>query len=227
MVTIDNDGEDMSLERIADDICLDFPQPLESSVLRSVVRAFREFCVSSEAWRMTLEECIVKGVNHYDICMPEGAYILALNEARFSGSEGTDYKLTPVDLNAMELSETGNPHHCFISDTQFIVAEAGGTGLARVEVKVAPTVDIKEIPKVIGNKYFDVIRSGAIHDLLKTPGQEWRPDMTRNEIDQYRMYFLEGIATAKREANRSMSKPKRTVKYGGISFGRRRNQASY
>jgi len=209
----------MPLSEIVDDISLDFPEPLDSTILRSVRRAFREFCIKSHAWRATVEIKVVEGINFYDLDLDAHSYALAMQEANFSVRDGDSYRLTAVDGNGMERSPTGLPHHCYTSDDEFFLMEAGQDGVAKVEVKIAPTNKILEIPEKLGAKYLDVIRSGAIYHLLRTPGQAWKPDMNRYEVDQYYASFNDGILEAHREATRKMSKPKRTIQYGGIQFG--------
>ena len=190
-----------------DSIQSDVPEPLDSLIARQVRYVIQEFFRLSEAWRHE-ERLPVLDINVLLEEMPLNTYVASTRYAYFEPAEREERRKLTSNLphrigSRNEISE-------FAHSGNTILLDAFEKGTLEVSVVVQPSRNIDSVPDSLGDKWFDVIRRGAIARLLAMPDRPW----TNNRASaQYEAYFREGIALAKREVRQDRSRPKRTVRF--------------
>lgn len=216
----------MKISELVDDIQRDYPDPLESTIERAVRRAFLDFCKRSEAWRHRDGDALVIGENYYPLVVPQGTYVLATEFCRVTLANGDERTLTPVQWERVRLDGRGLPEVFCIEDKELAISPVGVEGEYVLEVKLAPKRSCTDIPEEMADKFLDVIRNGAIYELLRMPGQYWSENITRNQVADMQAEYEAGVMEAKREARKDRSRPSRVAQIGGYSVGTRRRTRS-
>lgn len=186
---------------------MDVSEPLDGTVARQVRYAIQEFFRASESWRHT--ERIEITSDEVELRnMPAETYIASTRYAYFE-PEGRDarYKLTSELPHRLEQA---NKVGTFAHEDGLILLDAFEKGTLEVSVVVQPNRDIDSVPDSICDKWFDVIRRGAVARLLSMPNTTWE---NRGAANTYEVHFREGIAKAKRETRDDRSRPKRSVRF--------------
>ena len=196
-----------------DSIRPDVPEPLDSLVARQVRYAIQEFFRLSEAWRHT-ERLPVKDINVLLQDMPAETYVASTRYAYFE-PEGRDGRRKLVSTLPHRIEST-NQISEFSHSGNTILLDAAEKGTLEVLVVVQPNRNIDSVPDSLGDKWFDVIRRGAVARLLSMPEQPWT---NGRAAAFYENHFREGIELAKRETRRDRSRPKRAVQFNkGFSW---------
>lgn len=190
-----------------DSITADVPEPLDSMVARQVRYALQEFFRLSEAWRHE-ERLPVTDINVTLQDMHPDTYVASTRYAYFEPENRDERrKLTSTlahrigsESQISEFSHSGNT----------IMLNSFEKGTLEVSVVVQPSRSIESVPDLLGDKWFDVIRRGAMARLLAMPNQPWT---NGNSAAYYEEHFREGIRLAKREVRHDRSRPKRSVRF--------------
>lgn len=203
----------MLLEEMVADIQTEFPEPLESVVIRALKRTLSDFYRRTEAWRVQ-DTISGTGGNVYYLSPPDGTYPMAVRRARavIDGHEGTLQYVTPDLLG----SGRSRPTELTLNEDFVEVDTVDPFDELKVWYVVVPQMAIEEVPDEIAIKHFDFIRAGAVYHMLCTPGQPWQVNSTVNDKNYYLAAFENGIVQARREARQDRSRPARKVRYGGI-----------
>lgn len=212
----------MLISELVDDIQRDYPEPLDRTVDRAVRRAFLDFCKRSEAWRHTEYGTLAPGDVFNPVSLPENTYVLATDWCKVTTESGNEIQLTPVEYRKISLEAQGTPSVFCVEDGELLISPTGAAGEYELTAKLAPKRTCGEIPEELADRYYEVIRNGAIYQLLRMPGQIWSREITRYEIADMGDAFERGIAEAKREARKDRSRPSRVAKAGGYEVGIRR-----
>lgn len=190
-----------------DSIRSEVPEPLDSAVARQVRYAIQEFFRSSESWvhieRIEVVEDTVPLAE-----LPAETYVASTKFAYFEPEGRPErFKLTST-----------LPHRINPDGAISMFAHSGGTillngfekGTLEIAVVVQPNRSVDSVPDLLADKWFDVIRRGAIARLLSVPDESWS---NYSAAARYEAHFREGIAKAKREARRDRDRPKRSVRF--------------
>lgn len=216
----------MDLSVFVEDIQRDHPEPLESSILRSVKRAVIEFARETDAWRFNYATQFDKAQNIYVLPLPANTYVRYLKQAYFYPRSGGERRLKVYDGVGKMHDYEGSVDSCYVTENSLVVFNSGDDGVVACEAVLQPTQGITAIDDKLSDKFYDVIRHGAVYHLLRTPAQDWKPSLSRYEIEQFYASFKEGMVLAKREARRDENKPNRKASYGGLPFSRLRQSRS-
>ena len=190
-----------------DSIRMDVSEPLDTMVARQVRYALQEFFRLSEAWVHSERIELVSDTAEL-VQLPVNTYVASTKYAYFEPA-GRDarYKLGSELAHCIGVSgRVGMFAH---SDNK-ILLDAFEEGTLEVAVVMQPNRNIDSVPDALGDKWFDIIRRGALARLLSMPEKIWTDGRA---AAAYEMHFREGIAMAKREARDDRSRPKRTVKF--------------
>lgn len=190
-----------------DSIRSEVPEPLDSAVARQVRYAIQEFFRSSESWvhieRIEVVEDTVPLAE-----LPAQTYVASTKFAYFEPQGRNErFKLTST-----------LPHRINDDGRISMFAHSGGTillngfekGTLEIAVVVQPSRSVDSVPDLLADKWFDVIRRGAVARLLSVPDESWS---NHSAAARYEGHFREGIAKAKREARRDRDRPKRSVRF--------------
>lgn len=190
-----------------DSIQSDVPEPLDSLVARQVRYAIQEFFRLSEAWRLE-ERLPVQDINVPLKSLPENTYVASTRYAYFEPEGSSTRKKLTSTLPHRIGSE--NVITEFSHSGATILLNAFEKGTLEVSVVVQPSRNIDSVPDLLGDKWFDVIRRGAMARLLAMPDQPWS---NGGAASYYEEHFREGIRLAKREARKDRSRPKRSIRF--------------
>lgn len=208
----------MEIQAWVDDLHIEVPEAPEPTLARAVRNSFQEFCRISEVWRHSEVIAAVEGANSYGLTLPVGAKIYAADWATFK-PEGTATKapLDSVLLERLNRTVERDPHEFAVDYTAGTV-EVEGVGTAgeiEVAVILTPAHTNTNIPDEIATRYFEAIRSGALMRLLTMANVGWAdPRAAQVHASIYERTSLH----AKRLARGDRSRPKRTIRYGGIPW---------
>lgn len=196
-----------NVQEWVDSIRMDVPEPLDTTVARQVRYAIQEFFRASEAWLHTERIELVEDNAPLEN-MPDKTYVAATKYAYFEPEDRDGrYKLTSeLPHRLTPATRVG----CFAHSGNRILLDAFEKGTLEVSVVVQPNRNIESVPDSLGDKWFDVIRRGAVARLLSMPEKEWS---NPRAAATYEAHFREGIAKAKREARDDRSRPKRSVRF--------------
>ena len=197
-----------------DSIRMDISEPLDSTVARQVRYAIQEFFRGSESWRH-MERVALTSDKAELMGMPDETYIASTRYAYFE-PEGRDTRIKLVSELPHRIEQANRVSTFAHSEGNTVLLDAFEAGTLEVSVVVQPNRNIDSVPDSICDKWFDVIRRGAVARLLSMPDTTWE---NRGSASSYEAHFREGIAKAKREARRDRSRPKRTVRFNkGFSW---------
>ena len=192
-----------------DDMRVEVPSALEPTMLRAARSAIQEFFRDSEAWRYKEDITLEPGVKSYELSLPSDTYILAADYARVHKPVGK-----PLALESVLAEDL--PHHSG-STTSYacerfsvLFDSVNEDSLCTVGVVLQPDRFVDEVPDELTDKFFDIIRSGALYRLMAMRGKDW--SNIEGSRDHERL-FREGVAKAKREAKRERSRPKKVVRF--------------
>ncbi len=211
----------MQLSELVTDIQRDFPDPMDSAVLRCIRRSLRDFCIESEAWRHTFTDFLVEGETAYPFELPAETYVVAVDYCKVIPESGSEYPLTAIEERKLAMYPDGQPRTFAMVGDELLLSNGGGVGELQYAVKLAPTRNITEVPEDFADKYIDTVRNGALFHLLRTPAH-WSSGITQASIDRYGGMFHEGILQAKRMARKDRNRPRRVaVPNGDYQVGNR------
>jgi len=190
-----------------DSIRMDVSEPLETMVARQVRYAIQEFFRLSEAWVHT-ERIELVGDTVKLEQLPVNTYVASTKYAYFEPADrDSRYKL--VSELAHRVGKAGRVG-TFAHSNSTILLDAFEKGTLEVAVVVQPNRNIDSVPDSLGDKWFDVIRRGALARLLSMPEKLWTDVRA---AAAYEMHFREGVTMAKREVRDDRSRPKRSIKF--------------
>ena len=202
-----------NVQEWVDSIRMDVSEPLDPTVARQVRYALQEFFRTSEVWLHTERIELVEDTAALQM-LPEETYVASTKFAYFE-PEGRSDRFKLVSELAHRISKT-NRVGSFSHIGNTIILDAFEKGTLEVSVVVQPTRNIESVPDSLADKWFDVIRRGAIARLLSMPDATWA---NSRAAATYEMHFREGIEKAKREARDDRSRPKRSVQFNtGFSW---------
>lgn len=196
-----------------DSIRSEVPEPLDSAVARQVRYAIQEFFRSSESW-VHVERIEVQEDTVPLEALPDQTYVASTKFAYFEPSGRSE---------RIKLTST-LPHRVHPDGQVSMFAHSGGTilldgfekGTLEIAVVVQPNRSVDSVPDLLADKWFDVIRRGAVARLLSVPDESWS---NHGSSERYERHFREGIAKAKREARRDRDRPRRSVRFNkGFSW---------
>lgn len=190
-----------------DSIRMDVSEPLDTMVARQVRYAIQEFFRLSEAW-VHSERVELTGDTAELSSLPINTYVASTKYAYFEPA-GRDGRYKLVSELAHRVGKAGRVG-TFAHRDNTILLDAFEKGTLEVAVVVQPNRSIESVPDSLCDKWFDVIRRGALARLLSMPEKLWSD---ARAAAAYEMHFREGITMAKREVRDDRSRPKRSIKF--------------
>lgn len=202
-----------SVQEWVDSVRMDVSEPLDSMVARQVRYALQEFFRMSEVW-VHSERIELVGDKAPLTTLPDNTYVASTKYAYFE-PEGRNDRIKLVSELAHRI-EHASRVGTFAHDGDTILLDAFENGTLEVAVVVQPSRSIDSVPDSLADKWFDIIRRGAMARLLSMPDRVWT---NVRVAGAYEMHFREGIVKAKREARDDRSRPKRSVRFNkGFSW---------
>jgi len=199
------------VQDFVDEILIETPTALETTIARAVRSSIVEFCKQSECWLHKETIPLVKGTNQYALTLPSDTYILAADYCYYLNPNSSERRQLQSTLPERVNNElTGPTFEFYTDDTNVYINPAQEDGSIDIGVILAPRRQINTIDDSIADKYFEYIRAGALYRLLAQPKQPWSdPNMAMF----YKGVYLDGITLAKREARKDRSRPTRVVNF--------------
>ena len=174
------------------------PDPL---LKMQILSAAAEFCRETLAWTEQQDPTpLVDGVQDYELDMPSQSYALTVRDVWIGGR-----RLRPMTMHAMQ---DAMPNWATITNNEPIYYNAATErGLIRlfpipanasqslvIRAAFVPTPSATSLPDFLGQRYMDVVASGAKARLLQMAGSPWaNPQMAA----YYRQLFDNGVASAR------------------------------
>lgn len=207
----------MDIQDWVDDIRIETPDALDTTIKRAVVFAVQEFFRGSEAWRYKETVAVDASAKEYALAIPSETFIFALADANITPSHGGRYSLAHTLIERIDMLEQCRPSMVAFSGQDTVVLDGvDGDYSLDITVKVQPTREVEEVPDDIANKFFEYIRAGALMRLLLMPNKPWSDSRA---AANHQATFVSGINQAKREARNDRSRPRRAVRFNkGFSW---------
>jgi len=213
-----------ALSVLVPDVRVEIPDIPSFVAERQLLRAAREFCEETRAWRVNIDISVVATVPASNITalLPTGTELVdVVSIKNVSGGEPvkprtyawldqnmSDWR-SETDLNAIYYVLDGNNAIRFTPTPSVTTA-----ALYNARVAVKPTLSATDINDVVTNKYDEVLVHGALSKLYLIPRKPW----TDANLAQFHLaLFTSRFAAARTEAAEEFQTGiPRKVKYGGL-----------
>lgn len=159
------------------------PGCAEPTAIAAVRQAVMQFCEATRSWRSddTFE---VTPTTCAFVCVPDQAELFEIEAVHFDGAPldpvSVAYldRMQPTWRHSLDTGATGSPRYFTQLAQDMIQIVPSATGIVKVQAFLKPSEDAEQVPDFIANKYRRAIASGALADLLLTPGQPFfSPDL--------------------------------------------------
>lgn len=194
--------------------CMGAPIPLVDS---AILRATREFCTHSTAWRVDLDPVpLANSISDYDLDLPTGSQLVVILDVKLDGTP-----LWPIEgTDGIEVTgSTSQPRYTQQTlDQIHLTPEPAGlaTGAAlSVRAALKPTLDATSIEDFLFDEYVEDLARGAKAILKRIGGKAWT-DINGGEADyaQFKQAYHGARIRAEQGSVRSSLRA-RPVKFGG------------
>lgn len=201
----------ITLEELTDSVLVEVPEATEPTIERAIRFSAIEFFQRTRIWRQVLTVARTEGTRSSSVTLTGAGTIYGTEQVRFQ--RPTDSEPQRLDATTPELycQKLGTPTMFYRTGLEF-TTDGDAAGVLTVDVSVLPDARFTELPDDF-LPHYEVIRSGALSRVLSMPSKPWTDP---NAAVIYRAMYMEGIAQARDEAERSFDKPLRIVKYGGL-----------
>lgn len=200
----------MQIQDIVDDITVEVPFPSELTLERAVRQTLADFLRSTQFWREDISITIVGGTSRYAIDTPEGSYPFTIARAELIDMAGGSSQLR--SSTRVNYISGYTPCNYKVSGSDVLLDGDNGKRLD-LEVVLLPARVVEEIPDHVAEPYFEGLRAGAIARLLRMPEKEW----TNLKLAAvYERVYDRAKLEATREADGSVHRPARKVRYAGL-----------
>jgi len=213
-----------ALSVLVPDVRVEVPDIPSFVAERQLLRAAREFCEETRAWRVNVQISVTATVATRNIAslLPTNTELVDVVSIKNTGG---GRPVTPTtfawldtnhanwrsdtDLNAQYYVLDGNNAIRFVPTPSTTTA-----ALYNARLAVKPTLSASSISDVLGNKYDEVLVHGALSKLFLIPRKPW----TDANLAQFHMgLFRASFAPARTEAAEEFQTGiPRKVKYGGL-----------
>jgi hypothetical protein len=186
------------------------PTAAEIAAVRYLVDSSVDFCMDTGVWRETLDLAGTRaGLREVELDLPFDSQLVEVTEV-FHRSKRLDPKAPDqiYELGIGYSEKTSTVPQAFVakgaeSILLYPIPELTERGVLRIEAKLAPTRKARSLPDLLLSRYANTIAYGAIARLLLEPHQIYSNTQLGME---YRAMFLDGQATAKREAQEGFNR---------------------
>ena len=212
------------LSVLVPDVRMEVPEVPSFVAQRQLLRAMREFCEFTRAWRVNVSVGVTKNVATVNLTslLPGGTELVDIismkNADGGAPPEPRTYRWLVKNISDWR-SESEPDANYYVLDGNNTVrfmptpsATTAGKYTARVSVK--PLLTATTINDVLVNKYSELFIHGALAYLYAVPRKPW----TDASLAQYHdLRFRDGLPSARAEAaDEFQTGIPRKVKYGGL-----------
>jgi hypothetical protein len=139
------------------------PEPVAES---HILDAAREFCAATRCWRF-VDTIVVKADDRAILCVPPGASLHEIEEARFAGRSLDRIAYTDIDHGE------GEPHAISQIDMNSVALVPHRAGTLDISLFLTPAVHADQLPDILYDRWARTIADGALASILELPGQPY------------------------------------------------------
>lgn len=199
-------------DELLPEVLIAVPGCPDTTAERALARSARQFCMDTQAWRLTLEDLpLTQGDREVPLNLPpevslyrpywvtmDERQLLGVSESRLSTEEGrpTGYVLSPLGSLYLDCPPDAQSAEKTLS----------------IHLSVVPNRGEMVMPEQLQN-YFDAVQMLATAYLVTMPGVEWRD---RHAASDLFSLYQNVLPEARRFAQQRNQSIHRTVNYGGI-----------
>ena len=183
---------------------------------QAIVKAAQQFCTQTLVWQEDYSEVVVHPGKFIEAPVPPYANVLKYMQVFYDGKElvavsRDSLGASGIDYRALE----GQPRYYYQAslNTIRLVPEPEEHGVVRMTVALAPTLEAKELPDDLIQRFWPALVNGALADIKQTQGQSYSDPQA---AVVYLQLFAQGVREAKNEAARSFGRGAGRVAYQRI-----------
>lgn len=169
------------------------------------VTAVRDWCTQTQWLRMAVPGSTTAGDSLYTLGSDPLLEIIAIYAMSVTDAQDQILPLTPSDSGGWSPNiQDGLPRrYAYVPEAQFALNPTPDAVYAlSITAVVSPVDNVREIPEAPLRKYSTVFESGALAQLLLTPGTPWN---NPGEAARHARVFQAGISNGKAEVQRNFN----------------------
>ena len=213
-----------NISTLVPDVRAVIPEVPTFIVTRQVIRAMREFCEETRAWRVDVNLSTVENASTYNLTglLPTNTELVEIISVKSDEGNAPVEPITTawLDHNKStwrdETSSEAMYFYLVSNNTIRLVPTPSATATNKYFVRLAvkPLLTATTFDDQVDNKYNETLISGALANLLMIPRKPWT-DFSLGDF--YRRKFEAAFAPARAEAtDEFQTGVARKVRYGGL-----------
>lgn len=213
----------VALSTLVPDVRAHIPEVPSFIVQRDLIRATREFCERTRAWRVSVSMVTIASSSTISLTsyLPSNTELVDIISMKNSAGGAPVVPRTIVwldeNLSQWRTNNTSTTASYYVRESNTtirLIPTPASVATYNVRMAVKPLLTATTIDDILVNKFRETFISGALSFLFMIPRKPWT-DMNAASIHAAR--FESGMTEAKAEATDEFQTGiVRTVKYGGL-----------